>query len=89
MQEGLTNACKHSQSEMIVIKIEQKGDRLKIEIRDWGIGFNVKAARKNRFGIDGIRERARLLGGRCSIRSARGRGTSIGVELPVVERGED
>ncbi len=89
VQEGLTNACKHSQSELIVIGIVQKGDRLKIEIRDWGIGFNVKAARKYRFGIDGIRERARLLGGRCSIRSARGRGTSISVELPVVERGED
>jgi signal transduction histidine kinase len=60
-----------------------------MEIRDWGIGFDPTAIPKNRFGLAGIRERARLLGGKCRIRSKTGQGTSIVVELPVVEREEE
>ena len=56
------------------------------EILDWGLGFDPKLVPGNRFGVEGIRERARLLGGKCSIRSEPGAGTSILVELPVVER---
>ena len=43
----------------------------------------------NRFGIEGIRQRARLMGGLCSIKSKLGIGTRILVELPVVEREEN
>ena len=56
------------------------------EIRDWGVGFDPKTAPKNSFGLEGIRQRARLLGGTCSIRSGTGKGTRITVELPVVVR---
>ena len=44
------------------------------------------AVQENRFGLEGIRERARLLGGKCGIKSKPGKGTRIVVELPVVER---
>ena len=67
----------------------QRGNQLRIEIRDWGVGFDPKTVEKNRFGLAGIRERARLLGGKCSIRSKPGEGTSVVVELPVVEREEE
>ncbi len=89
VQEGLTNARTHSKSEKIVVNLVQRGDRLRIEIRDWGVGFDPKNVQKNRFGLDGIRERARILGGKCSIKSKPGKGTSIVVELPVVERGAE
>ena len=88
-QEGLTNACKHSQSERISVSLVQRGDRLRTEIRDWGVGFDPKAVPKSRFGLEGIRQRARLLGGKCSIRSSEGKGTRITVELPVVPRDEE
>ena len=85
-QEALTNACRHSRGEKVQVSLVQRGDSVRIEVRDWGVGFNVKAAGKSRFGLEGIRQRARLLGGKCSIRSSPGRGTRIIVELPVVLR---
>jgi signal transduction histidine kinase len=85
-QEGLTNACQHSKSEKVRVSLLQHGDEVRIEIRDWGTGFDPKAVPKNRFGLEGIRQRARLLGGKCSIRSRTGKGTWITVELPVVLR---
>jgi PAS domain S-box-containing protein len=88
-QEALTNACKHSKSERISVGLLQCEDRLRIEIRDWGVGFDPKTAPKNRFGLEGIRQRARLLGGKCSIRSVAGKGTRITVELPVIPRDEE
>jgi PAS domain S-box-containing protein len=88
-QEAVTNACKHSKSEKVRVSLVQQKERVRITIQDWGIGFDAKRVRDNRFGIEGIRQRARLLGGKCSIRSAPDAGTRILVELPVVEREKD
>ena len=88
-QEGLENACVHSKSEKVRVSLVQREDRIRIEIRDWGIGFDTKAVQQNRFGLEGIRQRTRLLVGKCSIRSVIGTGTRIAVELPVVLRDAD
>lgn len=85
-QEGLANACQHSKSEKVRVSLVQQGDRVRIEICDWGTGFDPKAVRGDHFGLEGIRQRARLLGGKCSIRSTAGNGTRIAVDLPVVLR---
>ena len=68
------------------VSLLQRGDHVRIEIRDWGIGFDLKAVPKNHFGLEGIRQRAKLLGGKYSLRSSLGKGTRITVELPVVVR---
>ena len=88
IQEGLSNACKYSQSSRVRITLLQQKDRLRIEIRDWGIGFNPKNVKEGSYGLTGIRERARLLGGKYRIQSAAGKGTRIIVELPLMEREE-
>ena len=88
VQEGITNARKHSQSGKVLVGLVQRGDRLRIRIRDWGVGFDPTKPQENRFGIEGIRQRARLMGGTCSIKSKLGKGTLVLVELPVVEREE-
>jgi PAS domain S-box-containing protein len=85
VQEGLSNARNHSQSKKIIVSLIQRDNRLRIEILDWGVGFDVKEMQENRFGLEGIRQRARLLGGRCHIKSKPGRGTALVVELPVAE----
>jgi PAS domain S-box-containing protein len=85
-QEGLANACLHSKSERVRVMLQQRDDRVQIDVRDWGIGFDIASTQENRFGLVGIRHRARLLGGKCSIRSAPGQGTRITVDLPVVTR---
>ena len=86
VQEGLSNACNYSKSKNIVIGLVQRGDSLRIKIRDWGIGFDPKTVQKNRFGLEGIRERTRVLRGKCNIKSNPGEGTTIIVELPVIEK---
>ncbi len=52
-------------------------------------GFDTKTVRENRYGLEGIRQRAKLLGGKSSIRSKSGEGTRVTVELPVVAREDD
>jgi len=88
IQEGMTNACKYSQSSRVRITLLQQKDRLRIEIRDWGIGFDTKNVREGSYGLTGIRERGRLLGGKYRLQSAAGKGTRIVVELPLMEREE-
>jgi PAS domain S-box-containing protein len=85
VQESLQNACRHSQSDRVRISLDQRGDRVCLEIQDWGIGFEPDAVAEQRFGLQGIRERARLLDGHVTIRSAPQKGTLISVELPVLE----
>ena len=89
VQEGLSNARNHSKSKKIVVSLVQRGERLRIEVRDWGVGFDPKTVPENHFGVDGIRERARLLGGKCNIKSKPGEGTVVVVELPVVEQRQE
>ena len=84
VQESLTNACRYSQSGKICVHLWQRDGHLRVRIRDWGVGFNARQNTGNRFGLRGIRERARLLGGRAVIRSLAGHGTTITVELPIV-----
>jgi PAS domain S-box-containing protein len=86
IQEGMTNACKYSRSDRVRITLLQQKDRLRIEIRDWGIGFNPRETKEGSYGLTGIRERARLLGGKFRLKTAAGKGTQIVVELPLLER---
>jgi len=88
-QEALTNARAHSGSREVWVSLRQRGDKVRIEVKDFGVGFDPKAAHENRYGLRGIRERARLLGGKCRIQSKPGRGTTVVVELPVVAREEE
>jgi two-component system sensor histidine kinase DegS len=67
------------------VKLTQKGDGVTLEVRDWGIGFAPDAVAENRFGLEGIRERSRILGGKLTIKSEPGRGTVIRVTFPVME----
>jgi signal transduction histidine kinase len=86
VQEGLTNALKYSQSKKVRSELVQAGEELRVVIQDWGIGFGSDTERDECFGLKGIRERARLLGGAANIESAPGSGTRIVVKLPVVLR---
>jgi len=88
-QEAMTNACRHSKSEKVSVKLTQKGDGVTLEVRDWGIGFDQDSVQENRFGLEGIRERCRILGGKLSIKSKPGEGTVVRVKFPVIEATDD
>ena len=84
VQECLTNACRHSRSEKVRVELKQTGDRVHVEVRDWGTGFDPAQVEHGHFGLRGIRERARLLGGAASIDTASGMGTCVTVDLPLL-----
>jgi PAS domain S-box-containing protein len=86
VQEALTNACKHSKSKKVTVTMTQEGQDVRLEVRDWGIGFNPEAVGKGHFGLEGIRQRVRLLGGRLTIESTPDFETLIQVVVPIVER---
>lgn len=83
VQEALNNACRHSNSEKVLIDMQEQKSHLRIEIRDWGKGFDPEKVSVERFGLQGIRQRALLLGGSTLIESSPGKGTRIVVELPL------
>jgi PAS domain S-box-containing protein len=89
VQESLTNACRYSKSERIEIELRQTEDSLLLKIQDWGEGFDPQKIEGPHYGIGGIRQRARLLGGSAEIVSAPGEGTTVIVRLPLVEQAFD
>jgi signal transduction histidine kinase len=85
-QEALTNACKHSKSKKVTVTMTQEGQEVRLEVQDWGIGFEPESVEKGHFGLEGIRQRVRLLGGALTIESTPGSGTSVQVVVPIVEK---
>ena len=83
VQEGLNNAWQHSQTKRAQVVLRQLDHHIEIIIRDWGVGFDPSVTKKRRYGLTGVRERARLLGGGATIESAPERGTTIRVQLPL------
>jgi signal transduction histidine kinase len=84
VQESLSNARKHAAARTARVEVRRAGDSIVVRVGDDGCGFDPAAVPEERFGLEGIRQRARLMGGEPSIHSTPGRGTTIEVRLPVV-----
>ena len=84
VQESLTNARRYSQSDRVLVRLTQRDDDIRIEVQDWGIGFDPRTVGDGHFGLEGIQERTRLFGGSATIKSALGKGTRIVVQLPLM-----
>jgi two-component system NarL family sensor kinase len=83
-QEALANALRHAAAQVILLRLRTTPDRIVLSIEDDGHGFEPDAAiAADRFGLVGLRERARLLGGTLTIESAPGTGTRIVVAVPL------
>jgi signal transduction histidine kinase len=84
-QEAITNACVHSRSELVRVALVQEGDRVMLEVRDTGVGFDPGAVNERGLGLHGIRQRAELFGNDLQIESWPGRGARIRAGFPVIE----
>ena len=85
-QEALTNIVKHAQALRVNITLEFSPSALVLLVSDNGIGFaspETPTPGDNHFGLLGMSERAKRLGGRVVINSIRGSGTAIEVEIPI------
>lgn len=81
VQEALTNAARHADADSIAVRIDDAEDGVHLTVADNGRGFAASGGGKT-FGLLGMRERAKMLGGRLEIESAPGTGTRIDAWLP-------
>jgi signal transduction histidine kinase len=91
VQEALTNVVRHSGARHVWIELRQRGSALHLSIRDDGVGFDVRTASSRRpsdvnLGLQGMRERASIVGGHLEIESTPGHGTEVRARLPDRER---
>jgi len=86
-QEALHNSAKHSSAKNIVVRLNGSDDHLSLEIRDDGVGFDIKTANLAAgLGLISMRERIHLIGGKIEISSSPGNGTRIIARAPITQK---
>jgi PAS domain S-box-containing protein len=84
-QEALANVARHSKSPRATLRLIGGAGSVRLSVRDYGEGFDVKETRRGAetLGLISMEERAHLVGGALTIRSAPGKGTVIRVTCPL------
>jgi signal transduction histidine kinase len=80
--EALTNVAKHAHASVVHVNAEEVAGALRLCVRDNGIG-GADAARGT--GLIGLKDRVEALGGTITVQSPIGAGTSLQVELPLID----
>jgi signal transduction histidine kinase/ligand-binding sensor domain-containing protein len=80
VQESVNNIIKHSRATSATITVKRNEDHVTLTISDNGIGFDHH---RQGFGLTGMAERARILGGTLEVKSFPGTGTTINVTIPL------
>ena len=83
MSEGLTNIARHAGAAHAWVQVSTADGRLCVEVRDDGRGFDPAEVAAGHYGLLGLQERARLLGGECRVQSAPGQGTLLRWCIPL------
>jgi two-component system, NarL family, sensor histidine kinase UhpB len=81
-QEALTNAGRHAGASHVEVDFASGEDGSLLRVTDDGCGFDPREARDGGLGLEGMAERARLVGGELTLRSAPGDGTEITLRVP-------
>lgn len=87
VQEAVTNAIKHAQSNHVQVQLRETATALYTTVADDGIGFNVDEmmetySQRGSLGLINIKDRTELIGGDLAIRSVSGKGTKIRIFVP-------
>ncbi len=85
VQECLNNVVRHSRAKRVMIRVYSTDKKIRVWVEDDGAGFTVEEAlaKREAFGLAGMRERVALLNGTFQAQSQPGQGTKILLELPV------
>ena len=82
-QEALNNVLKHARARHVTIEISRVENQVVLVVRDDGQGFDVSRARRGRWGMTTMRERAEAAGGSLKVETAPGQGTRVVATLPL------
>ncbi len=83
-QEALTNVVKHARARSVSIVLGEKPDAATLVVEDDGGGFDPARPRDGGLGLLGMRERMELVGGRLTVESRPGAGTTLVAEVPIL-----
>jgi signal transduction histidine kinase len=83
VQESLTNIGRHAQASNVEVSLQRQPVAYVLTVADDGRGFDPTIISIKSLGIQGMRERAEMLGGRLDVRSRAGEGTTIIVTFPI------
>ena len=91
VQESLTNIAQHADATDVSVALTVEPDDAEVVVSDDGTGFDPASLDEANFGLVGMRERTRRIGGEFSLESSWTEGTSIVVSVPLdgEERGHD
>ncbi len=82
LREAISNISKHARATTSAIRLGLAGDRVRLDIVDNGVGFDLESRQGSGHGLDNIHTRAQKLGARLDISSTPGRGTSLTLRFP-------
>jgi two-component system NarL family sensor kinase len=82
-QEALTNVARHSGARRVTLRLVTTPDQARLSVEDDGRGFDPAQVSAGRYGLVGLNERARLLGGTLRLESSPGAGTRVEVVIPL------
>ena len=82
VQEALTNCVRHAQAGRISVDVRARDEFLDVSVSDDGVGLDPRR-RAGGFGLRGIEERVRELGGSVTLESATGHGATLAIRLPL------
>ena len=84
LQEALQNVAKHSRATRVLVELEARENQLVLKIKDNGVGFDMaKGSFLSGLGLVSIRERLNLVGGRYTVGSKVGSGTTLKASAPI------
>jgi signal transduction histidine kinase len=83
VQESLTNIGRHAQASNVQVSLQRQSVAYVLTVADDGRGFDPTKIPIKSLGIQGMRERAEMLGGRLDVRSRPSEGTTIIVTFPI------
>jgi signal transduction histidine kinase len=88
-QEALNNVASHAQATRVEVKIQKLEGAVCMKITDNGKGFTddlvKRTKRGKRLGLLGMRERLEMVGGKFSVASAPGKGTTVVAQIPLMD----
>jgi two-component system NarL family sensor kinase len=82
-REALSNVLRHARARSAAVELSVSPEAARLRITDDGVGFSPHQVPRGRFGLIGMNERAKLLGGTLHVDSHVGRGTTVEVAVPL------
>ena len=82
--EALQNVVKYARARTVSVHVRVGSGRVEFGVTDDGTGFDAGSADDSLGGLQGLDDRASLLGGRIEVDSAPGRGTRVRGSIPAV-----